>query len=167
MWFFWSDDNNCNWIGFRALKLHSNKMKFEFKYYSSIKIYSVTNIILSAWKLELYFYFCPISRWLWVLLAQKANWNSICSSITASCLLFSCCDCISSPDSTVKPFEGNSSWKQPPCRRDYSFYPHHFFIHVILSLSSCFRGFKKSEDFFSFFPFFFFLFCLTSSFQGL
>lgn len=119
------------------------------------------------WKLDL-FLFCPISEWLWVLQAQKTNWNASCSSVTVSCLLFSCYDCISSPDSTVKPFEEDSSWKLHPCRRDCSFYPHHLFIYVLVSFSSCFKGLKKTEDFF-FFSFSppHLLFFLTFSFQGL
>lgn len=137
-------------------KMHSNKWNGNSKISTAPKILSAPNNILSGWQLELFYYFflnfCPISGWFGVLLVQKANWNSSCSSIKVSCLIFSCYDCMSSPANTIKPFEGASSWKLLACRKDHSFYPHHCFIYVLVSfsLSSQFKRLKKTDLFFFF-----------------
>ena len=161
-WILGSDDNNCNWIGLgHSTHTHCTTTRWSVSLNTTPALRSpLSQTPFYPLESQSYFYFCPISGWLWVLLAQEANWNSSCSSVTASCLPLSCYDCISSPDSTVKPFEGDSSWKLPPYRRDYSFYPHHLLIYVLVSFSSCFKGLHKTESFFLlyFFPLFLFFF---------
>lgn len=149
--FLEGDGNNCNWIGLRH-SIYTNCTATRWNISPNITPALRTTLSQTPFYLlesYNYFYFCPISGWLWVFLAQKANWNSGYSSETVSCLFFSC-EAASIPDSTVKPLEEDSSWKLPPCRRDYNFYPHHFFIYELASFSSCFKGIKKTKNFFSF-----------------